>query len=229
MMIRAEFFYGIALILIGFGIEALGWKIHQQIVGVSGFVFGLVVGDFVGSQLFHLDFLFRVVILLIAGFGFLLLFFIYMRVSVAFTSGIIGALIVSGFTSYQMITEWRLTYAVFQTVYNYPALLLSFLVSFLAGYRYYKLGYIVLSTGIGSIFIAYGGIFTGIWDYNGLGIFVLLSLMLGAIIQLSQEGAIRERRLQFKEFKYCPSCGKLLDVGSTVCSKCGNIVIEEEK
>ncbi len=228
-MINAEFFYGISLMIIGFGIEALGWKIHQQIVGISGLVFGLVVGDFIGSQLLRLDFLFRVVILLMTGLGFFLLFFIYMRASIAFTSGVIGALIVSGFTSYQILTEWRLTYAVFQTVYNYPALLISFLLSFLAGYRYYKLGYIVLSTGIGSIFIAYGGIFIGIWSYNGLGLFVLLSLMLGAIIQLSQEGAIRERKLQFKEFKYCPSCGKLLDLGSTACSKCGNIVIREEK
>jgi hypothetical protein len=228
MLLNADFVFGAIIIFIGLAIETIGWKIHQQIVGVSGFVVGLVVGDFIGSQLLQLDYVvWRILILAASSIMFFILFFVYMRISIAVTSGIVGALIVSGFTSSRTLADWSLTYTVFQTNYNYSALIIAFTVSFYAGYRFFKLGYIILSTGIGSILVAYGGIISGLWTYNYLGIFLLLSLLLGVIAQLSQEGIIRERRLQVKQFRYCQKCGKLLGKDSDVCPKCGSIISAE--
>jgi hypothetical protein len=229
MLLNADFVFGAIIIFIGLAVETIGWKIHQQIVGVSGFVVGLVVGDFIGSQLLQVDFVvWRILILAASSIMFLILFFIYIRISIGVTSGIVGALIVSGFTSSRTIAEWSLNYSLFQTHYNYTALIAAFAVSSYAGYRFFKLGYIILSTGIGSILVAYGGVISGLWTYSFLGIFLLLSLMLGVIVQLSQEGIIRERRLQIKEFKYCPKCGILIGKNTIVCSKCGSLISSED-
>jgi hypothetical protein len=229
MLLNAVFFSGAALILTGIAIELIGWKIHQQIVVVSGFIVGLVVGDFIGVQMLNLDFLlWRLFILAVSSIAFTVLFFVYIRASIGVTSGIVGALIISGFTSSQTITEWSLNYALFETNFNYPALILSFVASALAGYRFYKLGYIILSAGIGSILVAYGGIVIGFWTYSYLGIFLLLSLMLGVIVQLSEEGVIREQRLMAKEFRYCQGCGKPIDISSMICSKCGRPIPNRE-
>jgi|WetSurMetagenome_2_1015567.scaffolds.fasta_scaffold93267_2 hypothetical protein len=229
MLFNAEFFFGAIVILVGLAVELVGWKIHQQIVSVSGFIVGLVVGDFIWSQVFYVDYIFwRIFILATFSIIFFVLFFVYIRISIGVTLGIVGALIVSGFTSSRTIADWSLNYVFFQTNYNYPVLVIAFAISSYAGYRFFKLGYIILSTGIGSILVAYGGIISGLWTYNYLGIFLLLSLLLGSIVQLSQEGIIRERRLQIMDFKYCPKCGKLIDKNSAICSKCGRPVSGEE-
>jgi len=221
MLFYADFFLGVAIILVGFSIETIGWKIHQQIIGISGFIVGLVFGDFIVTQVLLLDsVVWRVGILLASSFAFAILFFVYLKISIAVTSGIVGALIVSGFTSSRTIAEWSLSSTVFQTNYNYPALIVAFALSSYAGYRFYRIGYIILSTGIGSILVAYGGIVSGLWTYSFLGIFLLLSLLLGVIVQLSQEGAIREQRLQ-AEFIYCPKCGEPIGKDTIICSKCG--------
>ena len=187
MIVNVVFLFGVALIIIGFAVELMGWKIHQQIVSISGFIVGLVIGDFLGVQILNLDFfLWRLLILGVSSIIFTALFFIYIRISIGVTSGIVGALIVSGFTSSRTIAEWSLNYSEFQTHFNYPALVLAFVVSCYAGYRFYRLGYIILSTGIGSILFAYGGVISGLWTYSYLGVFLLLSLMLGAVAQLSE-------------------------------------------
>jgi hypothetical protein len=228
MLINTDFVFGAIIIFVGLAVETIGWKIHQQIVGISGFVVGLVIGDFIGSQVLRIDFVvWRILILAASSIMFFILFFVYIKISIGVTSGIVGALIVSGFTSSRTIAEWSLNYTI-QTNYNYPALIIAFAVSSYAGYRFFKLGYIILSTGIGSILVAYGGIISGLWTYSFLGVFLLLSLLLGVIVQLSQEGIIRERRLQILEFKYCPKCGKLLDKNSVVCSKCGSPISAED-
>lgn len=203
MFLLPDFLFGVFLIFLGLAILALGWKIHQQIVGITGFISGLVFGDFIGSQLFRFDFfLLKLTLIIISSIAFSLLFFIYMRFSIGITSGIIGAIIISGFTSSKTLIGWALDYAIFQTNYNYAALILSFIIFGIAGYRFYKLGYIILSTGIGSILFSYGGIFVGLWNYDRQGIFLLLSLMLGIIIQLSQEGAIREQRMRINSIRF---------------------------
>jgi len=230
MLLNTDFVFGVFIIFIGLAVDTIGWKIHKQILPVSGLVIGLVVGDFVGSQVLNLDnILLRILILATSCITFFIIFFVYVRISISVTSGIVGALIVSGFTSSRTITEWTLNYAIFQTNYNYSALLIAFAISSYVGYRFFKLGYIILSTGIGSILVAYGGIISGMWTYSFLGIFLLLSLFLGVIMQLSQEGVIRERRLQTKEFKYCPNCGKLIESNSVVCSNCGSPLLAEDK
>jgi hypothetical protein len=229
MLLNTVFFLGVAIILVGFAVETMGWKIHQQIVGLSGFIVGLVVGDFIGSQILHLDFIvWSVALQVVSSFIFTVLFFVYMRISIGITSGIVGALIVSGFTSSSTLTEWSLNYTVFQTNFNYPALILAFSVSGYAGYRFYRLGYIILSAGIGSILVAYGGLIAGFWTYSYLGIFLLLSLMLGMIVQLSEAGIIRERKIMAKELKFCPNCGKPIELNSTVCIKCGARILADD-
>jgi hypothetical protein len=230
MLINADFVFGAIIIFVGLAVELIGWKLHQQIVGVSGFVVGLVVGDFLGSQVLQIDyFLWRILILAAFSVGFFVLFFVYLRISIAVTSGIVGALIVSGFTSSRTIAEWSLNYVFFQTNYNYPVLIIVFAISSYAGYRFFKLGYIILSTGIGSILVAYGGIISGLWTYSYLGIFLLLSLLLGVIVQLSQEGIIRERRLQVKDFKYCRRCGNLIEKDSVICSRCHSPISYDDR
>jgi hypothetical protein len=230
MLLIIEFLFGIALIFVGFAVETLGWRLHQQIVGISGFIVGLVIGDFIGSQVLSLDFfVWKLAILVVSSVAFSILFFVYMRISIAVTSGIVGALIVSGFTSSRTLVEWSLDYSIFQTNFNFPALIIAFAVSTYVGYRFYKLGYIILSTGLGSILVAYGGIISGFWTYSYLGIFLLLSLLLGVIVQLSHEGIIRGRRLQIQEFRYCTKCGNLLSKNSDVCPKCGYFISTEEK
>ena len=228
MIYNPVFFFGVLIIIIGLAIELMGWKIHQQIVGVSGVIVGFVVGDFVGGAILNLDLLpWRTALIAASTIAFFILFFVYIRASIAVTSGIVGALIVSGFTSSRTITEWSLNYAVFQTNYNYPLLFVAFAVSSIAGYRFYKLGYIILSTGIGSILVAYGGNIAGLWGYDHLGIFLLLSLMLGAIVQFSEEGIIRERRLQAQKFKFCPKCGRPISIDTMTCTKCENKISSE--
>jgi hypothetical protein len=229
MLLNAELFFGAAIIIIGLALETMGWKIHRQIIGLSGLIVGLVVGDFIGTQLLGLNFiLWRVIILAFSSLLFIVLFFVYMRISIGITSGIMGSLIISGFTSSRTLAEWNLNYAIFQTNYNYPSLILAFAISSYAGYRFYKLGYLILSTGIGSIIVAYGGIISGFWTYDNLGIFLLLSLLLGVILQLSQEGVIRERRLQIRTFKFCAKCGKPLEANSGTCSRCGNPITSDD-
>ena len=229
MLLTADLFIGAVIIFVGLAIEIRGWRLHQQIVGISGFIVGLVVGDFIGSQVFNLDFIvWRIVILAASSIGFTILFFVYMRISIGVTSGIVGALIISGFTSSRTLAEWSLNYVVYRTNFNYPAMIIAFALSGYAGYRFYKLGYIILSTGIGSILVAYGGEISGLWSYSYLGIFLLMSLMIGVIVQLSEEGIIRERRLLVKDFKFCSKCGKPIDSDSDTCPNCGNSISAEE-
>jgi hypothetical protein len=229
MLLNADLFIGAVIIFVGLAIEIRGWKLHQQIVGISGFIIGLVVGDFIGSEVLNLDFIvWRILILTASSIGFTILFFVYMKISIGVTSGIVGALIVSGFTSSRTLAEWSLNYVNYRTNFNYPALIITFALAGYAGYRYYKLGYIILSTGIGSILVAYGGEIANIWSYSYLGIFLLISLMLGVVAQLSEEGVIRERRLLVKEFRFCPKCGKPIDSNSATCPKCGRSISAEE-
>ena len=230
MLLNTDFVCGAIIIFVGLAVETIGWKIHQQIVSISGIIVGFIVGDFIINQVFNIDnSLFRIAILAVFSVAFFVIFFVYMRISIAVTSGIMGALIVSGFTSSRTIVEWSFPYAIFQTNFNYPALIIALTVSSYAGYRFYKLGYIILSTCLGSILVAYGGILSGLWAYSYLGIFLLLSLLLGVIVQLSQEGAIRERRLLVREFRYCEKCGNILDKNSAICSKCGRVISGNDK
>jgi hypothetical protein len=221
MFLNADIIFGLVVIFIGLTIEIRGWKIHQQIIGLSGLIVGLVVGDFCTQVLSIDSIILKYLILAISSITFTILYFVYMRISISVTSGIVGALIVSGFTSSNTITEWSLNYINYQTNFNYPALIATFILSSYAGYRFYKIGYIILSIGIGSILVAYGGEIAKLWSYNFLGIFLLMSLLLGAVVQLSEEGTIRERRLLMQS-KFCPKCGKQIEPNAKNCPKCGN-------
>ena len=221
---------GILIIITGLTIEILGWRLHQQLIEFSGLIVGLVIGDFVSSQILRLNFFFLYIsILIISGIAFTVIFFVYQRISISIVSGLVGALIVSGFTSSRTLSEWVLNYPIFQTNFNLPVLIISFMVSSFIGYRFSKLGYIWLSSGIGSILLAYGGYVSNFWAYSNLGLFLLLSLLVGVIAQLSREGGIRERSQLLSTFLFCPNCGEKLDANSRICPKCGKHVDPKEK
>jgi predicted RNA-binding Zn-ribbon protein involved in translation (DUF1610 family) len=112
-----------------------------------------------------------------------------------------------------------------ETKYNYLPIIVAFLISSYVGLRFYRLGYIILSTGIGAILIATGGTVARLWNIDRIGWPMLLSLFLGTIIQLAQEGTKREIILKKQEMKYCSSCKKEHPKEYLVCPDCGTPLI----
>jgi len=225
MLFSTDLAYGVIIIVIGFSIETIGWRIHRAMIGISGFVTGGVIANFLATNLLNLsDLTWMLALLSILSVATAIAFLVYEKISVGITSGLVGAMIVSGFTSTRTLIGWRMNFPLIEPHYNYPVVSIAFLISTYIGWRYFKLGYIILSTGIGSILVASGGILAGLWNYDNLGIFVLLSLMIGAIVQLSQEGTRREQILRVNEYKFCPYCGEMLAKGSYICSRCGNSI-----
>ncbi len=229
MLFSTDLIYGLIIIIIGFSIETIGWRIHRPMIGFSGLVVGGWLGNLLAVNLLNLNNLtWRLTILGIASVAMAIAFLVYEKISVGITSGLVGAMIVSGFTSTSTLIGWRMNSPLIEVHFNYPVVLIAFVISSYVGWRYFKLGYIILSTGIGSILVASGGILAGLWNYDNLGIFVLLSLFMGVIAQLSQEGTRREIVMDAKTYKFCPYCGEVLSKDSLICSRCGRSIVSKK-
>lgn len=225
MIFSIDLAFGLMIIIVGFSIETIGWRIHSAMIGISGFVVGGFIANFLATNLLNLgDLTWRFGVVGLASVATALAFLIYEKISVGITSGLVGAMVVSGFTSTRTLIGWRMNSPLIEPHYNYPVVLIAFVISSYVGWRYFKLGYIILSTGIGSILVVSGGILAGLWNYDNLGVFVLLSLMIGAIVQLSQEGTRREQLIEVNKYKYCPKCGEALVNGSLICPRCGESI-----
>ncbi len=213
---------GFLLLFFGFSIILVGWKIHRQMIGLAGFITGALIGNFIYVEILRQDFfVFQLVLVPLVGVAFLIIFLVYERWALSITGGVVGALVISGFTSTRVLIDWDAETPIFAPHYNYVALFAAFLVFFYLSHKFFKLGYIFLSTFIGSIFIAYGGVGIGFWSYDNLGLFLLLSILTGIIIQLHSEGEVKERLLRINDYKYCISCGNQLKPGTLKCPRCG--------
>ena len=226
-MLSPNFLAGVIVILIGFVIATIGWKIHSGMIVLSGFVIGAIIGERIVVILgFFSD------VVLLGGFSILLgiitaiFFLIYEKTSIGVTSGLIGAAISSDLTSTRTLVNWNFGFPVIETKYNYLPIFVVFLISLYLGLRFYRLGFIILSTGIGAILIATGGTIAQLWSVDRIGWPMLLSLFLGTIIQLAQEGSKREIILQEQELKYCSSCNKNQPKDYLVCPDCGAPLIK---
>ncbi len=180
---------GAIVILLGFTIATIGWKIHRSMIALSGFVIGVISCDLIiySFNLFS-DVVFLWGLSILAGVLVGALFIIYEKISIGLTSGFIGAAIVSDLTSTRTLVGWNFGYPILETRLNYLPILIAFTLSTYAGLRFYRIGYIILSTGIGALLVAWGGTITGFWAVDRVGFPIILSLFIGAIMQLSQEG-----------------------------------------
>ena len=191
-------------------------------IGLAGFITGALIGNFLYVEILRLDFfVLQLALVPLVGVAFLIIFLVYERWALSITGGVVGALVISGFTSTRVLIDWDAETPIFAPHYNYIALLAAFLVFFYLSHKYFKLGYIFLSTCIGSILIAYGGVGIGFWSYDNLGLFLLLSLFTSIIIQFHGEGEVKERLLRISDYKYCIACGNKLNPGTLQCPRCG--------
>ena len=226
-MLSPNFLAGAIIILIGFTIATIGWKIHSTMIALSGFVVGVIIGYRAAVALgFITD------LVLIGGLSFLsgliaaIIFVVYEKTAIGVTSGLIGAAISSDLSSTRTLVGWEYGFPMLEIRYNYLPIIVVFIISSYVGLRFYRLGYIILSTGIGAILIATGGTVARLWDIDRIGWPMLFSLFLGTIIQLAQEGTKREIILQKQEMKYCSSCKKSHPKDYLVCPDCGTPLIK---
>ncbi|MCX6653983.1 MAG: hypothetical protein NTY03_02550 [Candidatus Bathyarchaeota archaeon] len=221
-MLSPNFLAGAIIILIGFTIATIGWKIHSTMIALSGFVVGVIIGNRIVVGLgFFTDLVLIGGLSIIMGLLAAIIFVVYEKTAIGVTSGLIGAAISSDFTSTRTLVGWEYGFPMLETKYNYIPIIVAFLISSYVGLRFYRLGYIILSTGIGAILIATGGTVARLWNIDRIGWPMLLSLFLGTIIQLAQEGTKREIILQKQEMKYCSNCKKGHPKEYLVCPDCG--------
>lgn len=226
-MYNASFLAGASIIIIGFSIATKGWQIHRVMIALSGFVIGALSCNLAIITLTSFNNITGIWGLsLSSGILVSILFMIYEKTSIAVTSGLIGATIISDLTSTRSLVGWDYGYPVLETRLNYLPIIIVFLISTYAGLRFYKIGYIILSTGIGSILIAWGGIVAGLWAIDRVGFPILLSLFLGAIFQLAQEGTKREVTARKREMVVCSKCNRNLPKEYRVCPECGTPLLE---
>ena len=210
------------IIIIGFIIATIGWKIHNGMIAVSGFVIGALVGERIVVALgFASDIVLIGCLSIVSGIITTIIFLVYEKTSIGLTSGLIGAAISSDLTSTRTLINWSLGFPIIETKYNYLPIVVVFLLSSYLGLRFHRIGYIILSTGIGAILITTGGTVAQLWSIDRIGWPMLLSLFLGTIIQLAQEGTKREIILQEQEMKYCSSCNKSHQKDYRICPDCG--------
>jgi hypothetical protein len=229
-MFNFSLIVGAVIIVIGFAVATIGWKIHRAMIALSGFVIGALSCNLIIASLSLIDDLTWIWGLSItAGILSAILFIIYEKKSIGVTSGIIGAAIISDLTSTHILVGWDYGYPILETRLNYIPILLAFLISTYAGLRFYKIGYIILSTGIGAILVAWGGIVSGIWVVSRVGFPILLSLLLGIIIQLAQEGSRRELIIREREMLYCSKCNRTLPKEYKVCPDCGTLLLSHQQ
>ena len=221
-MLSPNFLAGVIIILIGFTIATIGWKIHSAMIALSGFVIGVIIGNRIVVALgFFSDLVLIGGLSILSGLLAAIIFIVYEKTAIGVTSGLIGAAISSDLTSTRTLVGWEYGFPMLETKYNYIPIIIAFLISSYIGLRFYRLGYIILSTGIGAILIATGGTVARLWNIDRIGWPMLLSLFLGMIIQLAQEGTKREIILQKQEMKYCSSCKKSHPKDYLVCPDCG--------
>jgi predicted RNA-binding Zn-ribbon protein involved in translation (DUF1610 family) len=226
-MLSPNFLAGAIIILTGFTIATIGWKIHSAMIALSGFVIGVIIGNRIVVGLgFFTDLVLIGGLSIITGLLAAIIFVVYEKTAIGVTSGLIGAAISSDFTSTRTLVGWEYGFPMLETKYNYIPIIVAFLISTYVGLRFYRLGYIILSTGIGAILIATGGTVSRLWAIDRIGWPMLLSLFLGAIIQLAQEGTKREIILMEQEMKYCSSCKKSHPKDYLVCPDCGTPLIK---
>jgi hypothetical protein len=226
-MLSPNFLAGGVVILIGFTIATLGWKIHSVMMALSGFVVGVIIGNrIVVDSGFFTDIVLIGSLSILSGLIAAIIFNVYEKTAIGVTSGLIGAAISSDLTSTRTLVGWEYGFPMLVIKYNYIPIIVVFLISSYIGLRFYRLGYIILSTGIGAILIATGGTVARLWSIDRIGWPMLLSLFLGTIIQLAQEGTKREIILQKQEMKYCSSCKKSHPKDYLVCPDCGTPLIK---
>jgi hypothetical protein len=197
-------------------------------IALSGFVIGVILGNLIVVALgFFSDIVLIGGLSILSGIFTAIIFIVYKKTSIGVTSGLIGAAISSDLTSTRTIVDWNFGFPIIETRYNYLPIFIAFLVSSYLGLRFYRLGYIILSTGIGAILIATGGTVARLWSIDRVGFPLLLSLFLGTIIQLAQEGSKRETSLLEREKKFCSSCKKRYPKNYLVCPDCGVPLIED--
>jgi hypothetical protein len=221
-MLSPNLLAGVIIIIIGFTIASIGWKIHSAMIAFSGFVVGTIIGNRIFVALgFFSDLVLIGGLSILSGIIIAIIFIVYEKTSIGITSGFMGAAIISDLTSTRTLVGWEYGFPMLETKYNYLPILVAFLVSSYIGLRFYRLGYIILSTGIGAILIATGGTVARLWSIDRIGWPMLLSLFLGSIIQLAQEGTKREIILKEQEMKYCSSCNISHPKDYLVCPDCG--------
>jgi hypothetical protein len=224
-MFDSSLLVGVIIILLGFTIASVGWKIHRAMIALSGFVIGAIACNLIIASFALLsDIAWIWSFSILTGFLTAILFIIYEKTSIGITSGLIGAAIISDLTSTRILIGWDYGYPILETRLNYLPISIAFLISTYAGLRFYKIGYIILSTGIGAIIVAWGGTVAGLWAINRVGFPLLLSLFLGAIIQLAQEGSRREIIIREREMVFCSKCNKSHPKDYLVCPDCGTIL-----
>jgi hypothetical protein len=221
-MFTSSLLAGAIIILLGFAIATIGWKIHRAMIALSGFVIGAIACNLIIASLaFFSDIAWIWGLSILSGILTAILFIVYEKTSIGVTCGIIGAAIISDLTSTRTLVGWEYGYPMLETRLNYIPVSIAFLISTYAGLRFYKIGYIILSSGIGAILVAWGGTVAGLWAIDRVGFSLLLSLFLGTIIQLAQEGSKREMIIQEREMKYCSKCNKSHPKDYLVCPDCG--------
>jgi len=226
-MLSPNFLAGTVIILIGFTIATIGWKIHSAMIALSGFVVGVIIGNRIIVALgFFTDLVLVGGLSILSGLIAAIVFIVYEKTAIGVTSGLIGAAISSDLTSTRTLIGWEYGFPILETKYNYIPIIVTFLISSYVGLRFYRLGYILLSTGIGAILIATGGTVARLWNIDRIGWPMLLSLFLGTIIQLAQEGTKREITSQKLEMKYCSSCKKSHPKDYLVCPDCGTLLVK---
>lgn len=224
-MFNSSLLAGAIIILIGFTIATVGWKIHRAMMALSGFVIGAIACNLIIASLaFFSDITWIWGLSILSGILTAIIFIVYEKTSIGVTSGLIGAAIISDLTSTRTLVGWDYGYPILETRLNYLPISIAFLISTYAGLRFYKIGYIILSTGIGAILVAWGGTVAGLWAIERVGFPILLSLFLGTIIQLAQEGLKRELIIQEREMKYCSKCNKTQPKDYLVCPDCGTLL-----
>jgi hypothetical protein len=225
MVYSPYFLTGVIIILIGFIIATIGWKIHGVMIALSGFVIGVIIGNrIVVASGFFSDIFLIGGLSILSGIFAAIVFNVYEKAAIGVTSGLIGAAISSDLTSTRTIIDWNYGFPIIETKLNYLPIFIAFIISVYIGSRFYKLGYIILSTGIGAILVATGGTVARLWTFDRVGFPLLLSIFIGAIVQLAQEGSKRETYLQEK--KFCSSCNKKYPKDYLVCPDCGASLIE---
>jgi len=228
-MYTSSLLVGILVIFIGFIIATLGWKIHSVMIAISGFVIGVIASNLIVTSLaFFSDIAWIWGISILSGIFTAIIFIVYKKTSIGVTSGLIGAAIISDLTSTRTLVGWDYGYPILETRLNYLPISIAFLISTYAGLRFYKLGYVILSAGIGAILVAWGGTLSGLWAIDRIGFPLLLSLFLGAVIQLAQEGSKREMAIRDREMKYCSKCKKGHPKDYLVCPDCGAPLTKRE-
>lgn len=229
-MYPLSLFSGSAIIIIGFIVATIGWKVHSFMIVIAGFVIGMIVCNLAIVSFFpFIDFMWIWGLSIFTGVFTAILFMIYEKTSIGVTSGLIGAAIISDLTSTRTLIGWETGYPLLETRLNYLPILITLIISSYAGLRFYKIGYIILSSGIGAILIAWGGTIAGLWPLDRVGFPILLSIFLGTIIQLAQEGKKRDLLIEKHGMKYCSKCSQSYTKEYLVCPTCGTLLVQSER